>query len=275
MNSSSQSNLILPPRYTEDSIALWSHAVQLGWHVERLPNWRVPDSLQQLEGEVCVYGEPLFTGHVASALGLTLLEPRLDWLTRLPVAFTKRTICALPMGEARTWKERAFFKPADDKSFDAKVYESGADLPSSEDFPDDLPTLISEPVGWKTEFRCFLKDRKVEGISPYCRDGEICDEGNGNFAFVDEREKEHALGFVHSLLCDGSVELPPAVVVDVGEMEGRGWGVIEANPAWASGIYGCDPNGVLNVIRRACVRNSGLTADDQAGAWRAPRGAEN
>jgi hypothetical protein len=43
------------------------------------------------------------------------------------------------------------------------------------------------------------------------------------------------------------------VVVDVGRMTGRGWGVVEANPAWASGLCGCDPAGVLPVLRRATV----------------------
>jgi hypothetical protein len=50
-----------------------------------------------------------------------------------------------------------------------------------------------------------------------------------------------------------TVALPPAVVVDVGRMAGRGWGVVEANPAWASGLCGCDPAGVLPVLRRATV----------------------
>lgn len=45
-----------------------------------------------------------------------------------------------------------------------------------------------------------------------------------------------------------------AIVVDVGEIFGRGWAVIEANAAWGSGIYGCDPGRVLDVIRHATLQ---------------------
>ena len=38
--------LILPPRYTPDSIALWKAATAAGWRVERLPDWRVPEWLE-------------------------------------------------------------------------------------------------------------------------------------------------------------------------------------------------------------------------------------
>lgn len=244
-----------------------------GRRVERLASWRLPESLYQLEGNICVYGEPLFTGHVASSLGLTLLEPKLDWLTTLPETYVQRSIHAMTMGEARAWKERAFFKPADDKSFDAKVYENGTALPESADFPDDLPTLISEPVEWRSEFRCFVRERRVEAISPYCRHGEICKEEDGDYPFLNEEEGAAALEFAETLLSDQTVELSPAVVVDIGEIEGRGWAVIESNPAWASGLYASDPDGALRVIERACVRSTQLTKDDTPGAWRKPRAA--
>lgn len=41
------------------------------------------------------------------------------------------------------------------------------------------------------------------------------------------------------------------VVLDIGTISGRGWAVVEANAAWGSGIYGCDPMEVLGVIRHA------------------------
>lgn len=40
--------LIFTPRYTEDSQALWKAAGRLGWNVEQLTNWRVPDHFRQL-----------------------------------------------------------------------------------------------------------------------------------------------------------------------------------------------------------------------------------
>jgi hypothetical protein len=43
-----------------------------------------------------------------------------------------------------------------------------------------------------------------------------------------------------------------AVVMDVGYIEGRGWAVVEFNPAWCSTLYGCRPADALPVLRRAC-----------------------
>ncbi|WP_373544586.1 hypothetical protein [Chamaesiphon sp.] len=51
--------LILTPRFTEDAQSLWRAALQLGWSVERLQSWRVPDELRQV-GEPVLYLEALF-----------------------------------------------------------------------------------------------------------------------------------------------------------------------------------------------------------------------
>jgi hypothetical protein len=40
-----------------------------------------------------------------------------------------------------------------------------------------------------------------------------------------------ATATIRALFGDVDVDLPPAVVVDVGRMAGRGRGVVEANPA--------------------------------------------
>jgi hypothetical protein len=47
------------------------------------------------------------------------------------------------------------------------------------------------------------------------------------------------------------MELPRAVVVDVGLIAGRGWAVIEFNAAWGAGLNGCDPEKVLPAILEA------------------------
>jgi hypothetical protein len=38
-----------------------------------------------------------------------------------------------------------------------------------------------------------------------------------------------------------------------GLVEGRGWAVVEFNPAWCSGLLGADPAGVLGVLERAMM----------------------
>jgi hypothetical protein len=67
------------------------------------------------------------------------------------------------------------------------------------------------------------------------------------------------------------VPLPPSVALDVGHIDGSGWAVVEANAAWASGIYGCDPGKVLDVVARACVRGEEASAEDML--WVVQRGA--
>jgi hypothetical protein len=50
-------------------------------------------------------------------------------------------------------------------------------------------------------------------------------------------------------------------VIDIGKIVGRGWAVVEANPAWGSGIYGNDPDEVLNVLAKSCMKRDQLPDD--------------
>ena len=72
--------------------------------------------------------------------------------------------------------------------------------------------------------------------------------------FVHSVEEEYELvEFINNVLADNRVKLPVAAVLDVGVIQGRGWAVVEQNAAWGSGIYGCDPVRVLEVLRYATV----------------------
>jgi hypothetical protein len=54
------------------------------------------------------------------------------------------------------------------------------------------------------------------------------------------------------------------VVLDVGHIEERGWAVVEANQAYASGIYGeADVNAVLDVCRRSAGPMSNMLERDR------------
>ncbi|MBA3868348.1 MAG: ATP-grasp domain-containing protein, partial [Anaerolineae bacterium] len=84
---------------------------------------------------------------------------------------------------------------------------------------------------------------------------------DGNWP-VETATQAEVSQFVVGLLQDQTVDLPPAFVLDVGLINGRGWAVVEANPAWASGIYGCTPVDILPVLKRACVQQTNLSAED-------------
>ena len=239
--------LILSPRQTEDSQRLWRAAGRLGWAVERLTSWRIPDDLRTV-AEPVVYVEALMAPTLAEALGVTLTEPPADWLPNLPEEYRGRAVRATTLGAARANPNPRFVKPPNDKAFAAGVYR-GADLPT--DFPDDMPVLTADVVSWEVEFRCFVLDRRVATFSVYLRDGALQKDADYEST---EAEDAETLAFAGAVLGDARVPVPPAVVMDVGRIRGRGWAVVELNAAWGSGLYGCDPAKVLEVLRRACRR---------------------
>jgi hypothetical protein len=241
--------LILTPRFTPDSQALWREAVDLGWDVERLASYRVPDHLRSV-AEPVLYIEALFGPALAADFGLQLLETPEDWLPRLPEEYRRRRVELTTLGRARAAPGLAFVKPPNDKSFPARVYRP-EELPEGDD---DATVLVSEIVAWEREFRCFVLDRRIETLSIYLRSGIL--QRQDDFA-TKEEEWAEVEGFLAPLLMDPRVELPRSVVIDVGVIEGRGWAVIEANAAWGAGIYGCDPTRVLQVLRYAARPNSG------------------
>jgi len=202
----------------------------------------------------------LFAAVIAESLGVVLLEPAFDWLPTLPTQYRGREVRLTPLGHARLLKITRFVKPVDLKYFVAKVYDSGDQLPVETAPTDSTPVLISEPVHWEVEYRCFVLERQVAAISPYLRDGKLAQDEAGHW--IDSRTAE-ALHFAQSFVRDAAIELPPGVVVDVGFIRHGGWAVVEANAAWGSGIYGCDPQLVLPVVRRSCLPCGSVSAADR------------
>jgi hypothetical protein len=246
--------LILTPRFTEDAQALWRAAVRLGWDVERLTSWRVPEHLRSAAQPV-LYLEALFAPTIAEQLGLRLSEPPEDWLPRLPEVYRKRQVRLGTLAEARTMKEPAFVKPPNDKCFPARVYR-GHELPT--EYAESMPVLIAEVVDWTREFRCFILDRELRTFSVYLREGELQRETG----FTHSGEEAHQLrGFLMSVLDDERVDLPRAAVLDLGVIRDRGWAVVEQNAAWGSGIYGCDPVEVLHVLLHATEASEGARSE--------------
>lgn len=236
--------LILSPRHSEDSQSLWRAASELGWEVERLPSWRVPEHFLQLK-EPVLYVEALFAPTVAEQFGLQLLEPPVNWLPSLPEVYRKRQVEMMTLAQARLLPSPAFIRPPNDKSFPAKVY-AGSELP--EGYDEQMPVLVAEIVHWEKEFRCFVLDRQVKTLSIYLRKGEL--QRDAQF-FTSDEEQQEALRFAQAVLADPSVNVPRSFVLDVGVISGRGWAVVELNTSWGAGIYGCDPKMVLEVIRHS------------------------
>ncbi len=241
--------LILSPRYSDDSIKLRRAAVALGWDVMRLASWRCPEDFEP--EEPVLYAEPLFNEAVAQQLGLEVVEPPEDFLVRLPLEYVKRDVRLMTAAEARKVPCPMFLKPPNRKTFPARVYASGAELP---EMPYDDPVLASEPVEWAAEFRFFVRERRVHAWSPYWLNGSLARKED---EWVVEPEMEAMTReLVDHLLDDTSIDLPVALVLDAGVIKGQGPAVVEANEASGAGIYGCDPRDVLEALRAATTKSA-------------------
>lgn len=257
MTANSKSILLLSQRYTPDSQALWRSAIELGWKTERIHNYQAPEWLK--DEHVSIYGEGVFAFTIATQLGLRLIEPPLNWLVTLPEKYLLRDVNFLTLGEVRSLEQPKFIKPADGKLFEARVYPNGDELPAPEIQSDNTPVLTSEPIEWEIEFRFFITQRAVSTYSPYLINGELIHDFDN---FDRKIDAEFALSFCNMILGDTTIALPPAFVLDVGKIKGRGWAVIEANPAWASGLYNSDPGKVLSLLSEACIKQSDLSDSD-------------
>lgn len=242
--------LLLSPRHGEDSRLIWRAAVDLGWEVRRVHNWEIPSLTTD---DIAIYGEPLLCSFLSQRLNLALDQPALDWLPNLPDTLRKRDVRLTSLREARALGQRAFIKPAEEKGVEARIYESGAELPGPDLYRDDLPVLVQEIVHWRSEFRCFVLGSAVLTAAPYWLNGEIAQDKNGDW-LKEAPERVDAAAFCATVLVDPRVKHPRAFVLDVGETCDRGWAVIEANAAFSSGIYGNDPYKALEVIRQAAKK---------------------
>jgi hypothetical protein len=209
-----------------------------------LATWKI-DERAASANEPFLYVEALFGPALAEQLGVSLLDPPEDWLSRLPVNYSRRRIRLSTLGEANAVVERSFIKPPNDKSFPAAVYSSG-ELPTA--FDPNMPVLVAEPVRFECEFRCFVLDRAVRTFALYARNGEVMPTESWS-----GQEAAELTAFTSMLLEDVTIDFPRACVLDCGPIQNRGWAVVELNAAWGAGIYACSPDDVLDVVRAATV----------------------
>jgi hypothetical protein len=202
---------------------------------------------------------------IAEQLNLVLLEAPAQWLMSLPKAYLQRDLQAITLTEARKADFPRFIKPAEGKFFAAKVYQAADELPPIGSQAEGMPVYVAEPITWLHEFRCFILERQLQTFSVYSRNGELA-EVNGEWPTsswpMTADELTAVQSFCEIFLNDSRVSMPPAFVLDIGEIESRGWAVIEANPVWASGIYGAEPTKILPLLQRSCIPAAELSDED-------------
>jgi len=233
----SHPTLILPPSYSSDSNNLRKVAEARGWNVHRAIRYQAPFTA----GPLAVHGPLAFCDIIAQQVGLRLLDPPDAWLANLPREYLLRDVWAGTVADLHKVKSKAFIKPANDKVFQYGTYEQGRDVPTRH-IASTCPILVSEVVAWDIEVRLWILDRKVVASEFY--------------RIVGDHEPKVVLAraeaFGQGILDEPDYDLPSAVVIDVGHIEERGWAAVEANQAYACGIYGEENHSeILDVIRRS------------------------
>jgi|SRR6185436_5320191 len=224
-------------------LALQISAREYGWDV--IPadsSWRLDEELIAKKQLGVPYGSQMFCEIIAQQMNWKLHQNAFDWLARLPKHYLKRQVDFMSLKEAKNLHVKKFIKPADDKCFDAKVYEVGTFKPSDL-ISEDYPVLVSEIVKWDLEYRCFVKNGIVYTWSNYLFFGEVNER---KYKYMIPGDDIRPDQFVLNLL--NEIGETPNCVIDIGIIHNKGWAVIETNPIWASGIYGCDPYKIIEAM---------------------------
>ncbi|MDQ0795827.1 ATP-grasp domain-containing protein [Streptomyces sp. B1I3] len=252
--------LLLPPRLTASAQLLRDTARRRGLRTVQSPDIGVPAELRNgaqdgaRDRSVHLHAGPSFADAVAPALGIAPLQAPADWLARLPAAFTRREIHAVPIREAYGLRRPAFVKSPNDKGIPALVYADGSRLPGPDAVAPETVVLVSDVVVFTAEYRLYLLDGRVHTGSRYAEHGR----------FRPGPLPAGALAFGAELLAAAGHTLPSAIVVDAGVTDTGQWAVVEANAAWASGCYASDPERALDVVLRAAGPAAELAEHDRA-----------
>lgn len=115
----------------------------------------------------------------------------------------------------------------------------------------DLNSTVftSEVVEWELEVRCFVLNNEIKTYSSYWRNNSFDTDA------LSQIEENDMFEFFKKFIQKYSSTLPSAIVLDFGIIKGKGWALIEANPAWCSGLYACDAEKALEVVVNSCIKN--------------------
>lgn len=238
--------IALSPMYTEDSNNLKKASLNSAYELSRFnAKWSVPEEFRQ--DVIAVYGEDIYAEIVAEQCQLTLLKPADDWLNHVDEDFTQRKIS---YGQLKDFllEENIFIKCSDFKTFKAGVYQKVSDIKGFDSLDPQIAVFTSEVVEWELEVRCFVLNNKIKTYSFYWRSNAF------NTNELSEKEKKDMFSFFEFFIQNYSSTLPAAIVLDFGIIKGKGWALIEANPAWCSGLYACDAKKALEVIVKSCIK---------------------
>jgi hypothetical protein len=241
--------LVLPPNHTAEDQGIWRAAIQRGWKTIRFNDKDDPELLKGYD-MVRYYGNVLHKSRIEKFLPIKFKEVSQTLLADLDISWTGRKIKRIPFGDLETpLKEDTFIKCVDIKWLEARVYRKD-EKPSSQwqGMQDKDLIYVQEPIVFVDEVRCFVKGRDVLTMSMYKK----------NKVFYTENIPVNLETAMSGMCCSHSywltepefmkLNLPEGVVLDYGCTEYGIWYFIEANEAWGSGLYDCDPNKAFDAI---------------------------
>lgn len=224
--------LLIPekPDGERDSVAEgWDRS---GGSVLRLGRFWEPPDLDRRA--IRIYGNETFGLVLAQKLDLQLHSPSDELLTELPNGLLQRSVRGVPMTGILDITFPAFVKSVVPKQIPSRVYATAEELRSQcIGLKQDMRFLVSQPVEFESEVRCFVLEGQVLAASAY--------EGSADVG--------QASNFAASVAHNLSQSHP--IVIDVGRLRNGSWAVVEFNAAWGSGLNGCDPDRILPAIEAA------------------------
>lgn len=182
-----------------------------------------------------------------------LSAPGPNWLTTLDESLTGRSVFASTLVDFKKQpiSQHVFIKPAEAKidGFEAawRSVSETLELCDSLNLPEDSFLQWTDTLmDVNHEYRFYVLDGKVKTGSQYLTDGITFYDG------ALDLKRSQAFEFAQHA-ADSIVDQPDAYTLDVGWNNlTSSWVVIEGNPAWCSGLYGCDPEAAIEVIERSC-----------------------
>ena len=245
--------LLLHQRYTPDDQAIWKHAINNGWRTERFGMTRADFEYkigQNLTGKHFVYyGNMLHTDATKDFLPVQFAPINPNNLSSENIArFLGRKIEIITGAQLKEerFKSKTFYKSASVKWIESKVYNSDGEIEKSAIVDSDL-YYRQNPIDIRHEIRCFVINGEIVTASFYRQNKEFEPLRIQNVpSQIREMAKEIwgkiGLTWPNGIVFDFA-QISPAYDKD-GDFI-----FLEANEAYASGLYDCSVPECFETIR--------------------------
>lgn len=200
-----------------------------------------------------------------AGIDLNLSAPGPNWLPTVPDSMLGRNIwvgTAAELAEGMfdgpmlRWIRPGFVKLAESKldppaQWCGYAREQGTVIMETNP-PDTVVQVADKFIPFDIEWRAYVINGEVVTSSPYLVDGATWDE-----TMMDDPFLAATPPFAREVAAEMAGRSPAAYTLDVG-LAHDDWFVVEANPVWSSGTYGCDPAAVVEAL---------LAANEPDWAW--------